>query len=193
MYEDIVPPQLVSVSGLVASGDSQHKYSFSDYGDTVFTLEFSEKVEGAGTVTLVNGAVWSKTFGLSSGIADESGVTSAVDSIDGRTVTLTVTGTLDAGDYKLTVPFASLTDAATETGVPGNAFEVSPSCPEPCLAASGDSATYTIQVAGDATHTASTCTVASTDTEEVVPSNTAISRTLVLQFEEDVKLSLIHI
>jgi len=186
LYEDVVPPQLVSASGLLASGDSQDKYSFSNYGDTVFTLEFSEKVEGAGTVTLVNGAAWSKTFGLGA-VADESGVTSSVDGTDGRTVTLTVDGTLDAGSYTLTVPFASLTDAATETGVPGNAFEVSPSCPAPCLTASGDSATYTIVVA-EAGQTAPTCTVASTDTEEVVPSATDISRTLVLQFEEDVRI-----
>jgi hypothetical protein len=187
LYEDVVPPQLVSASGLAASGESQDKYSFSNYGNTVFTLEFSEKVEGAGTVTLVSGATWSKTFGLSAGIADESGVTSSVDAVDGRVVTLTVDGTLNAGSYTLTVPFASLTDAATETGVPGNAFEVSPSCPAPCLAASGDSATYTIVVA-EAGQTAPTCTVASTDTQEVVPSATAISRTLVLQFEEDVRI-----
>jgi hypothetical protein len=43
-------------------------------------------------------------------------------------------------------------------------------------------------VVAEAGQTAPTCTVASTDTEEVVPSATDISRTLVLQFEEDVRI-----
>ena len=191
LYEDLVPPQLLSVSGLKADGVSQDKYSFSDFGDNEFKLEFSEKVVGAGTATFV-GSTWSKTFDLAGG-ADDTGVTSEVS---GREVTLTVEGDLEAGDYTLTVPLASLTDTATETGVLGNAFEVSASCAAPCLAvaAGATSATYKV-VVEDKGNTAPACTVANTGMQQgssgdqdVVASNTAMSRTLVLQFAEEVKI-----
>jgi hypothetical protein len=206
LYEDLVQPELLSVGGLTGAGVASkgEKYSFSNFDDsykTTFTLSFSEKVVGAGTATLYNSAMSTKTFGLGgSGASSETSF-----AITDRTVTLTLASPpLDPGAWTLNVPYASLTDTATETGVPGNPFMVSASCAEnaACMAAGADAATATVTVNG-AGNTAPTCTVASSGVVqhssadlEVIrqedgstgDTTTNSDRTLVLEFSEGVKI-----
>ena len=208
LYEDLVPPELLSVAGLTgAAGSKAEKYSFVDFATyaTTFTLSFSEKVVGAGTATLSNAALQStKTFAFGDVGGASSGAISEIDAATGRTVTLKVADApLEPGAWALSIPYASLTDTATETGVVGNPFVVAASCAEDdaavrcaeddacCMVAGSDAATATITV-NEAGNTAPTCTVASNgvvqDSEVTRGTDFDNDRTLVLQFEEVVKI-----
>lgn len=189
LYEDLVQPELLSVSGLTGPRNGA-PYSFSGYGTaTTFTLGFSEKVVvGVGSAALYNSGS-TKTWDLS------GGSTNGDVEADGRTVTLE-TDVLAAGEYTLSVPYASLTDMATETGVAANPFKVSSDC-SACGSDSTDVAfvgKITVSGLGDTApgFTEASSAVVHTedpDTTSLEVKEGTISRTLILQFAEAVTIT----
>jgi len=186
LYEDLVQPELLSVSGLTGPREGA-PYSFSNYGtsasSTTFTLSFSEKVVGVGSAALYTASA-TTTFTLSGEVET-----------DGRTVTLE-TGVLAAGEYTLSVPYASLTDLATETGVAANPFKVSSDC-SACGSDSTDAAFVSKITVSGLGETAPGFTEASSgvvqtddpDTTSLQVKEGTISRTLILQFAEAVTIT----